>query len=277
MSGKVLKIASNDLYGNVDDRMVRVFACFEHTKYMNNYVIFSIDGNNKLCYGSIHLKDNSLVIFSVRDEIKKYISDFLNEYINDKLDNFKIIDIKNINKVELISYSEMECDKLELLDEKSISKLTNKEEEIRERRPVFVYILIFILLLFAGGITLLYFKPELFADKYKVLECKNNLYDNNIELYYEIEKEIRFDKNDIVKKISVIKSYTFLDSNSYYEFKDNNEENNYFNNGEGYKYIDEELKLKLFYEEESVIDSYDEMLAYMNREGYSCIESEYEE
>ena len=62
MTGKVLKISSNDLYGNVDDRMVRVYAVFEHTKYMNNYVIFSIDGSNKLCFGSIHMKDTSLVI-----------------------------------------------------------------------------------------------------------------------------------------------------------------------------------------------------------------------
>ena len=41
MYGKVLKIANNDLYGNVDDRKVSVFAVFTHIKYMNKYIIFS--------------------------------------------------------------------------------------------------------------------------------------------------------------------------------------------------------------------------------------------
>ena len=80
MSGKVLKVVSNDLYGNVDDRAVSIFACFEHSKYMNKYLIFAFDGEydkNKLCYGSLHLKNNSLVIFSVKDDVKKYIDEFI--------------------------------------------------------------------------------------------------------------------------------------------------------------------------------------------------------
>ena len=44
MNGKILKVSSNDLYGNVDDRMVAVFAAFNHKKYMNKYVIFTYDG-----------------------------------------------------------------------------------------------------------------------------------------------------------------------------------------------------------------------------------------
>ena len=34
-------IDSNDLYGNVDDRQVVIFATFMHVKYMNRYVIDS--------------------------------------------------------------------------------------------------------------------------------------------------------------------------------------------------------------------------------------------
>ena len=76
MAGKILKIVSNDLYGNVDERKIVVFACFLHTKYMNNYVVFSFLGEydkKKICYGSVHIKDNSLVIFSVKNNVKKYI------------------------------------------------------------------------------------------------------------------------------------------------------------------------------------------------------------
>ena len=50
----------------------------------------------------------------------------------------------------------------------------------------------------------------------------------------------------------------------------------FFNNGEGYKYIDEGLQFKVFYQEDSVIDDYNEMKTYLKKEGYSCIEREYE-
>ena len=279
MSGKVLKIVSNDLYGNVDERKVVLFASFLHTKYMNNYAVFSFLGEydkKKLCYGSLHLKKDSLVIFSVKDNIKKYIDEFLDEYENDKVENFEILNIDNIEKVELVSYCEMEYDKLELLEQKSISRVIKKEEETTEKKPVFLYILLFVLILFGLGITTLYFYPELFIVKYKELVCTDNLYDQELMLNYDIEKDIVFDKNGKVSSIDVVKTYTFLDSNNYYEFKDNNKHLEYFNNGEGYKYIDEGLKFRLFYQEDSVIDDYDEMLVYLKREGFSCIEKEYE-
>ena len=276
MSGKVLKIASNDLYGNVDERNVSVYACFEHSKYMNNYVVFSIDGSNKLCYGSIHMKAKSLVIFSVKEHVDKYILEFLDEYMSDKLDSFKILDISNIMKVELVSYSEMEYNKLNLLSDKAIPKIINDDNDTKEKKTVFMYLLIFLLVLVAIGMTVLYLKPELFTVKYKGLDCINNLYDENIELNYHLFKDIRFDLDDKITSIEVTRTYTFTDSNSYYNFKNNEEQMKYFTNGEGFKYIDEELKLKLFYSEESVIDDYDEILTYLKREGFSCIERQYE-
>ena len=52
MHGKILKIASNDLYGNATDKKVVVFVCFNHLKYMNKYIIFSYLGeyNEKRLY-----------------------------------------------------------------------------------------------------------------------------------------------------------------------------------------------------------------------------------
>ena len=38
MNGKILKIASNDLYGNATDRTVSVFAAFNHLKYILNEI-----------------------------------------------------------------------------------------------------------------------------------------------------------------------------------------------------------------------------------------------
>ena len=280
MAGKILKVSSNDVYGKVDDRIVVVFACFEHTMYMNNYVIFSFLGEyekNKLCYGSIHVKKDSIVIFSVKDNVKQYIDEFVNEYVNNNIDNFKVMDISNMEKVEIVSYNEMDCDKLQLLDDISIVREVVKEEEIiKEKQPVFLYVLLCILILLACGLTLLYFKPELFSVEYKQLVCTDDLFDNDMGMGYNIEKDIKFDSDDKVDSINVVRYYTFLDSNSYYEFKDNDKYLEYFNNGEGYKFIDEALQFRVIYREDSIIDEYDEMLTYLNREAFSCKEVFYE-
>lgn len=278
MTGKILKVSSNDLSGNVDDRIVSAYACFEHLKYMNKYIVFTIDSNpNKLCYGSVHLKNKSIVVFSVKAEIKKYIDEFINEYLTDTLEEFKIIDINKMEKIELVSYNEMEYNNIGLLDNKSIPKVVTTEEQVTtKKKPIFLYFLLFILILLATGMTLLYFKPELFTVKYKGLECSHNIFDPKLELYYDINKNVKFKDNDKVDSITVTRSYIFPDSNGYYEFKNNENHSEYFTNGEGYKYIDNELKFKVFYQEKSVIDDYDEMLTYLKREGYECVVYEYE-
>lgn len=279
MAGKILRIASNDLYGNVDERKVVVFAAFCHTKYMENYVIFSFLGEynkNKLCYGSVHLKDDSLVIFSVKDSIKKYIDSFVEEYTSDKVKDFSILDIDKIEKVELVSYSQMDYDKLQELEDKSIAKVAQVNTEVVGKKPVFLYILISLLVILAISLTVLYLYPSLFSIKYKELVCSSHVYDNRMLLYYDIDKDIKFDKDDTVESIDVVKTYTFLDSDAYYTFKNEDKQFEYFRNAESYKYIDDGLRLKIFLKEDSVIDDYNEMLTYLNREGFKCVEKEYE-
>lgn len=283
MNGKILKVSSNDVYGKVDERVTRVYACFEHVKYMNNYVIFSFDGENdknKLCYGSIHLKSNSVVIFSVKDDIKQYIDEFLYEYENSKIENFKIIDISHLDRVEIVSYNEMDYDKLDFLDSISIAKEIKKEVVVvkeKEKQPIFLYFLLVILILFAVFLTLLYFNPKLFSIQNKKLLCTDNLYDKEMELFYDIEKDVKFNSSNKVDSIDVVIYYTFLNSDSYYEFKNNNKHTEFLNKGEGYKYVDDALQFRVIYQEKSVIDDYEEMFIYLKREGFSCKEVEYEE
>lgn len=282
MSGKILKVSSNDLYGNADERQVAVFAAFNHKKYMNKYVIFSFVGeyNKKLLYyGSIHMKNDSIVIFSVRDDVFKYIDEFTLEYLNDNLDpkEYEIYDISNINKVELVSYSSKESEDLEKLDQKSILKVEALVEE-EEKKPIFLYFILVLLFLALGGVTFLYFNPDAFTVRNKKLNCSSELYNEDMEMKYVRDYEILFDRDDKLKKMNAVDSYTFSDEETYLEFKEDNKQNTYFeiDNG-GYKYIDSELKLKLIYEDKIIIDDYDELFAYLKSEGYSCIEGMYEE
>ena len=278
MTGKVLKIASNDLYGNVDDRIVNVFACFSHVKYMNNYVVFSIVGDpENLYYGSIHIKEKSIVIFEVKNDVTIYINEFITEFFNNNLLNFKILDINKMEKVEMVSYNKMPFDKLVLLENMTIPKVViNEDITPKEKKPIILYLMIFILIILGAGITLLYFKPELFAIKYRGLDCSAKILDEELAVYYDVEKSIIYDPDDKLESISVIKTYNFVDVSAYEDFKNLEDKSKYFNNGESYKYLDSEFKFRVFYQENSIIDDYDEMLSYLKREGFSCVEREYE-
>ena len=279
MEGKIIKIFSNEINEINEKKNAVVFSVFQHSKYMNNYIIFTNENEydkNKLYYGSVHLKKDSLIVFSVKDNVKKYIEQFLNEFENDNIENFKILNISEVNKLELVSFNEMDYDKLMLLDSKSILRLEKENEELGQSKPVFLYFLLILFIVMGIGLSLLYFFPSLFTVKYKQLRCSNSFYDNDIKMDYIISRDVKFGKNDKVESIDVVRIYTFLDSNEYYEFKNNNQHLDYFYDAGGYKYIDELLQFKIFYQDFSVIDDYDEMYVYLNREGYSCLEKEYE-
>ena len=67
-----------------------------------------------------------------------------------------------MDSVELVSYKEMDYIDLELLDKKSIVREIDKEEVVSEKKkPIFIYIILCFLILLAGGLTLLYFYPDL--------------------------------------------------------------------------------------------------------------------
>lgn len=278
MKGKILKISSNDLYGNVDERQVIVFSCFNHLKYMNRYVLFTFLGEydkKKLYYGSVHMKDNSIVIFAVNNNVFDYIDKFKNDYMNGNVNSleYEIIDIDKIEKVELVSYNEMSFDKLKELEEISLKKESNNlVENSKEKKPIFLYILLIILILFLIGITYLYFRPDDFKIRNKTLVCDIYKYNYDVDMDYQERREVIFDQNDHVKKIEVTDSYIFLDKEEYDDFKNSEKENQYFKIDGTFKYDDSKKTLMISYQDKSIIDSYDDMRDYLKNEGYNCIE-----
>ena len=283
MNGKILKISSNDLYGNVDERQVVVFACFNHIKYMNKYVLFTFLGEynkKKLYYGSVHVKDDSLIIFSVKNDVINYINTFINEYMQGRINTneYQIMNISNINKVVLVSYSEMNFDKLSELDALSIKKEVPKEIlQEKEKKPVFLYLVLIVLILLLIGITYFYINPEVFQVKYKSLECTQEKYNDDLMMEYVEKRTVTFDKKDKIDKIEVIDIYTFSDEEEYASFRDNEKQNEYFKIDGSFKYNDDSLELRIIYQDSSIIDSYDEIKGYFEKEGYDCIEGYYYE
>ena len=283
MNGKIVKISNNDLYGNVDDRKVAVFAVFNHLKYMNKYVIFSfIDeyNKNKLYYGSLHLKNNSIVVFSIKDNgIKDTINKFIYDYINSRVDNseYDIINISNMEKIELVSYNDMDFDNLMLLDSLSIKREDIASDVENGGKPVILYLLVLIIIGMIGYLVFIYFNPDAFKEKFKQLECNMNGFNKQVELNYESNVIVKFDKEDKFKSIEKIDIYKFSNESDYLLFKDNNREELLSVSNGKYKYDDSSYELRIISNNDLIIYEYDEVYEYLKSEGYSCIEGIYNE
>ena len=284
MNGKVLKVSSNDLYGNVDDRKVSVFAAFNHLKYMNRYVIFSfLDEYNKkkLYFGSVHLKDNSLVVFSIKDNNSiNFVNKFITDYMSNKVDSneFQIIDISNAEKIELVAFNTIDFEYLEQLDQMSIKReITNITNDTKSGNKGFLYVLLILLIGIAGGLTYLYFNPDTLTVELKKLECNMEGFNKSVDLNYSSSLEAKFDKEDKLNSINKVDIYKFENEEEYIQFKENNKERLLGIKDGGYTYDDDNLTLKVIYSDDLIIDSYDEVYEYVENEGYSCIEGTYNE
>lgn len=280
MNGKILKISNNDLYGNVDDRKVVVFAAFNHKKYMNKYIIFSFLGEynkRKLYFGSLHLKEKSLVTFSVKDNTSiECINKFIEEYLSNTVDTneYQILDISSTEKIEIISYNDMEFDKLDLLDSISIKREEVRvEENNKKSKNTSLYILLFLLIALACGLTYFYFNPS--VTEYKKLDCNMTGYNKKVDLNFDSSITIKFDKKDNFKSIERVDVYKFDSEEEYLKFKEENNESKLNVSNGGYKYDDENRELRIISNDRLIIDSYSEIYEYYKNEGYSCIEGTY--
>ena len=157
MYGKVLKVFSNDINGNVDDRKAAVFAAFNHLKYMNRYVIFSIVGEKKLYYGSVHQKKDSLVVFETSESNLPVIDTFTNSILNGNVNpsEYEILDISTCEKIELISYNQKDFPDLDKLDALTIKREAPKKvvKEVKKDNTAILYVLLVIFILLGLGVT----------------------------------------------------------------------------------------------------------------------------
>ena len=275
MQGKILKVFNNDINGKEDDREILLFAIFNHKKYMNKYAVFIIKdktGPNKLCCGSIFLKENEIVIFNIKTELTKIILDFLEEFKTNNYNEFELLDTSNLEKVELINYNEIDYNDINIIYSISFPAPIKNEKQSKKRKPKWLAFLIIILLVIAILCYLTFFVKI----KETILECSIKKYNYDINTEYLITKKILFDKSSLVKNISVTETHKFSNYDEYNRFKNDNKQYDYFDIKGSYKYIDEELSLKVFYEEDTVERKYEQIKSILEKEGYTCKE-EYDE
>lgn len=283
MYGKILKISSNDLYGNVDDRKVAVYAAFIHNKYMNRYVIFSfVDEYNKkkLYFGSLHLKNNSIVVFSIKDNnMINAVNEFISNYMNGSIDinEYQIIDISNMEKIELVSFNNIDFEYLQKLDEMSIQRKKIEAVEEKRSKPIILYFLVLVIIGMSGWLVFSYFNPDYFKVDLKKIDCTMNNYNKKVELNYESNISVKFNEENKFSSMERVDIYKFDNIDDYSLFKENNKESELSTSNGGYKYDDDNLELRIISNDNLIIENYDEVYQYLKSEGYSCIEGIYNE
>jgi len=279
MKGKILKVFNNDLYGKVDERIAVVFATFIHKKYMNRYAIFIFENEynlNKLYYGSVHIKENSLVIFKVKPELISVFNDFLIQYTNNQLIDYELIDITNLNKIEIVGFNEMPYENLLLLDNLSIKKEEIITNSNHSQNTFTLKIIIPIIILLAGAIgTYLYLNPSLF--QYQVLICSRDSYNQKLKLDFKENLTVIFDGKNNLKQYDVKETYYFKNQSSYQEFVDNGKQYIYFDaDGKTFDFNNKNLTLVVTYKRNSDINDFSKMKYQLEQDGYNCTEDNYE-
>lgn len=271
MKGKLLKVFGNDLHGTVDERVVIFFAAFNHKKYANKYGIFIFKddiNSNKLYFGSIHIKDKSLVTFSIKKEQEAIIDSFLNEYTKNNFQEFELIDISNLDKIELVGYNEKEYNGIVNLYNISIPKVEPKSEKNEKKNSMIGLIVALLITIVCFFGIYWYFHPRMFNPL--ILNCSITGADDTIIANYTKNKTITFNSKDMIKEIKAIDTYNFKSQNNYFNFKNESKHYLYFDNIESYQYIDETQELILNYKETSKYTTYDEIKVSLEKEGYVC-------
>ena len=272
MQGKILKVFNNDINSKEDDREIQLFAIFNHKKYSNKYAIFTINNTNKLCYGSIFIRDNTIVIFNIKEDFNPLISDFINEYKNNSFKEYELLSTEEISKVELVNYNEIDYPDINSLYTLSFPKPTPPEENKNNKSSLkIVLITIFFIIL-----TIIVYFFVVNNNKPKTLDCTINSHNYDINLDYIISKNITFNERNLIEKIEVTETYKFPSLDEYDKFKKEEKHYDYFGMKGSYKYIDEEQILKIFYNEATLASDYDQIKSILSKEGYTCIEEQNE-
>lgn len=271
MKGKLLKVFNNDLNGKVDERVVIFFAAFNYIKYSNKYGIFVFsDGMNsgKILFGSIHIKEKSLVVFSLKNEQEKIIDAFLTEYKTNNFQEFELIDISKLDKIELVGYNEKEYKELVNLYNISIPREEKPVKKEDKKSGIYSIIITFLVLITGAFGLYWFFHPRMFNPL--ILNCEMTGLDNRIIVNYKKNKIVTFNGRDRIKEIKSTDTYSFKNENKYYDFKSESKHYLYFDNIDDFKYEDEELELKIFRNEKTMHTTYDEIKTELEKEGYMC-------
>lgn len=272
MYGKILKVNNRGTDIKIENKEVILFCCFKDLKYGNSYAIFcdKENPNNTLLYGTIHFKEDSIVIIDTKKDIKNMLIELIDILSsNQKLYDYQILDIAKFQKIDLISNNTMELsnDKLKKLESLCIKQDPPKQKRKRNEDGTRTLKIILVLLLVILALYIYLYIDN--KDNYE-LNCTKS---SEIKELSKVEDEVTiyFSRKNQIIYIDSTTKYIFDTKIEYQTFKsDTTLQSKYLKNNDGIKYLDNDNTVMVVSRDSNVHNSYKEIKELYTSSGYKC-------
>lgn len=299
MYGKVLKKSEYEIKFGAKDQQINVFICFKSLKNSISYVIFSYidkENNGKLQYGMLHKNGTKLVSMEPKSGSEEIIKDIVWKITNNQsLDSYKIIDIKNSDKIEIISSNTIDIKPeviLKLIDLTIPKEKKEIEEDTKSNNNGCLIFIIIILILGISGMT----AYDIIMKKIGLgqeLICEKETSDTKINAFVNKKVNILYNRVDDFDKIIENISYkfnnydnynNFREKGTYYQYlsKSSNDQTGITWDDSNYKFINIVTlteNIEYFIEDTNIAlkGNVDEDKAILENQGYKCTKQKREE
>lgn len=282
MNGKIVKLNDFKLTYGKDTVFVNIYAAFTNVKNGNKYVIYSYD-NTKLYYGSLFVRSNEIVVMGIKEGEKNVISEFIDEYLNERLsDQFKFISLNDIETIQIIEESVLDSNvDINKIYDLSIPKLNTLEENIvKDKKNISISAIFFVIFLFVVA-AFFFLNPEVIKGKNHKYICNRSYEHDELPANVNEEVELIFTNKNIIDTIKITADYDFTDIDYYSEFKEKSYSYKYFKGNSGIKENSDKYSYRVFYDIDTKTDYFlptdkDELVSYYEKDGYKCSEVEME-
>lgn len=277
MNGKRIKINDFKFKYGQETIFINVFGAFKYKKNNNKYVVYSYD-NNKLCYGSLFIRNSEIVIMLSKNDDDSLVQRFLEDILNGNIDDdFEVISLDKIDSAQIIDEGivnkSFDIDRLKDL---TIPKKKIKEEipENKKKKSLSISGIFFVLFLIVV-VAFFFFNPEVIMGKDKNYICSREYIHKTLSINVKEEIKLTFNGRGKIKAASGTNDYVFNDINYYNKFKDSGEFYKYMDEGNTYKFIDKDKTYRVMDDMDNLNDYYsfeeeDLILEYYNEKNYEC-------
>lgn len=279
MIGKVIKVDDYKFIYGQDTIYINIYGAFKYKKNGNKYIIYSYD-DKKLYYGSLFVKNNSIVIMTSKEDAVDIIKTFIDNIMNGKSDeNFEIISLDNIVSSEIIDQNEIDMNiniNINKLKDITIPKLKSLEKDNVKRvkkkiSPIWTVIILVIIIV----AVFLFVNPEIIMGKNSSYLCTKSYFHDKLPATVVDNVSLVFNGQDKIVDINITSDYIFTDTAYYKEFEEKSYFYQYIKEGDTYKFVDEDYTYKLFSKIDTEIDYFmprdmDELISYYKNNKYTC-------
>lgn len=278
MIGKKIKVNQYKLTYGKETEYINMYAAFIYKKNGSKYAIYSYENSNILNYGSFFQRGKDAIIMAPKEKTTDLIEEFTNNLLIEKENSkYEIIDLKEIETVQIIEEktSNIKYD-INKLNELTIPKIeVRKEKESTQKKKTILLGPLFFTLFIIVVIAFFFVNPEVIIGKDKYYSCTKKY--NHKKLPSEVTEDIIliFSSKGKITQIDVTKDYKFDNIEYYNEFKAKGYFYQYMEEGDSYKFVDNEYKYRIFshveINEEYFLPSEEEgLISYYHDKDYTC-------